>query len=66
MSARTFVVNNVTLAYQQAPVGTVLNRLPYMYAINGSLWTLAYEAACYLILVGVGAGVDRLTQSETS
>jgi peptidoglycan/LPS O-acetylase OafA/YrhL len=56
LSARTFVVNNVTLGYQQAPVGGVLNRLPYTFAVNGSLWSLAYEAACYLMLLAFVQG----------
>jgi peptidoglycan/LPS O-acetylase OafA/YrhL len=56
LSARTFVVNNTTLGYQQAPVGGVLSRLPYSFAINGSLWSLAYGAACYLILLAFVQG----------
>ena len=56
VSARTFVVNNAWLGYQQAPVGGVLSRLPYTFAINGSLWSLAYEAACYLILLAFVQG----------
>jgi peptidoglycan/LPS O-acetylase OafA/YrhL len=49
-SARTFIVNNIGLGIHQNQVGTVLNQLPFPQAINGSLWSLAYEATCYMIV----------------
>ncbi|MBC3762756.1 acyltransferase family protein [Quadrisphaera oryzae] len=60
-SAATYVVRNAAL-YPYAPpglvqpsIGAVLSGAPYP-ALNGSLWTLFWEAGCYL-LVGVGVSL---------
>ena len=52
-SARAYVVNNIGLGIHQLGIGTVLRGLPYPFAVNGSLWSLAYEATCYLIVLAV-------------
>lgn len=42
-----YVINNVALLNRQPTIGSVLNGSPYP-VLNGPLWTLAYEFACYL------------------
>jgi peptidoglycan/LPS O-acetylase OafA/YrhL len=44
-----FVLANAGLYIHQTTVDTVLDTNPYKHAINGSLWTLSYEATWYLI-----------------
>jgi peptidoglycan/LPS O-acetylase OafA/YrhL len=53
MSARSYVANNVGLGIHQLRIGSALRGLPYPFAVNGSLWSLAYEATCYLIVLAV-------------
>lgn len=43
----TYVPRNVTLVSLQFGLPGVFEDLPYPVAINGSLWTLVYEVACY-------------------
>jgi peptidoglycan/LPS O-acetylase OafA/YrhL len=52
-SVRTYVVNNFPLSASQYNLGRVLDGMPYAGAINGSLWSLPYEFACYLIILVV-------------
>ena len=44
----TYVVRNITLVSLQYPLPGVFVDNPYGSAINGSLWTLFYEVACYM------------------
>ena len=50
-SAVTFVLLNVTLVVLQHGIGDLLASNPWPTAFNGSLWSLAPEFACYLILL---------------
>lgn len=50
----SYVWANWTLLMNQYDVGTTLASVPYPGAWNGSLWTLYYEFACYLIVAAVG------------
>lgn len=52
-SAATFVTRNFTLGIGQYRLGSVLDGLPLPDAVNGSLWSLAYEFACYLMILAV-------------
>ena len=52
-SARTYVVNNFPLSASQYGLGRALEGMPYPGAINGSLWSLPYEFACYLFIFAV-------------
>lgn len=58
----TYIPRNVTLVSLQFGLPGVFDDLPYPTAINGSLWTLVYEVACYagVFLAGVlGALASR-------
>lgn len=58
----TYIPRNVTLVSLQFGLPGVFETLPYPTAINGSLWTLVYEVACYfgVFLAGVlGAIASR-------
>ena len=52
-SVRTYVVNNFPLSASQYNLGHVLDGMPYPNGINGSLWSLPYEFACYLVILVV-------------
>jgi peptidoglycan/LPS O-acetylase OafA/YrhL len=57
---RTYVPSNLSLHFLQYPLPGVFETNPYGPAINGSLWTLEYEVACYLGVVVLGlAGLLR-------
>lgn len=51
----TYVPRNVTLVSLQYELPGVFDDLPYRLAVNGSLWTLIHEVACYggVLLAGV-------------
>lgn len=50
----TYVPRNVTLVSLQFGLPGVFADHPYPIAINGSLWTLVHEVACYLGVLVVG------------
>jgi len=52
-SVRTYIVNNFPLSASQYNLGRVLEGMPYPGGINGSLWSLPYEFACYLLILVV-------------
>lgn len=56
----TYVPRNLSLAFLQYPLPGVFADNPFPRAINGSLWTLVYEVACYggVLLAGL-AGLFR-------
>ena len=57
----SYVPRNVMLVKLQFDLPGVFLDNPYPVAINGSLWTLFHEVACYLIVLIIGvAGVFRL------
>jgi peptidoglycan/LPS O-acetylase OafA/YrhL len=48
----SYITENLLFnVYYNLP-GVFINNF-YKYAVNGSLWTLAYEMSCYVILLGV-------------
>jgi peptidoglycan/LPS O-acetylase OafA/YrhL len=51
----TYVPANLTLAFLQYPLPGVFETNPYGPPINGSLWTLFYEVACYggVVILGL-------------
>ena len=56
----TYVPRNVTLVWLQYGLPGVFTDHPYPEAINGSLWTLAHEVACYfgVFLAGVAGALS--------
>ena len=50
----TYVPRNLLLISPQYPLPGVFDDQPYGDAINGSLWTLLHEVACYVALAGLG------------
>lgn len=56
----SYVPHNLSLKWLQYDLPGVFATNPYPAAINGSLWSLFYEVACYGIVVAVGAlGISR-------
>jgi peptidoglycan/LPS O-acetylase OafA/YrhL len=49
-----YIPRNLRLWRLQYELPGVFNDNPYPNAINGSLWTLAYEVACYALVAVVG------------
>jgi peptidoglycan/LPS O-acetylase OafA/YrhL len=47
----SYVFNNLSLIVFQSEIGTTLQSAPLESAWNGSLWTLAPEFICYLLLM---------------
>ena len=62
-SALTYVLHNAALFMAQFGVGGVPASAPGDGVINGSLWTLFYEALCYLAVAALG--VLGLLRSRT-
>ncbi len=62
-SALTYVLHNAALYMAQFGVGGVPASAPGDGVINGSLWTLFYEALCYLAVAALG--VLGLLRSRT-
>ncbi len=50
----TYVPTNLSLAFMQYPLPGVFEPNVFGPAINGSLWTLFFEVACYLGVVALG------------
>lgn len=46
-----FLVGNGTMLSPRFDLPAVFENAPYPYAVNGSLWTLPYEIACYVGLL---------------
>jgi peptidoglycan/LPS O-acetylase OafA/YrhL len=56
----SYVPRNLSLAFLQFGLPGVFETNPLPRAINGSLWTLVYEVACYLGVMALGlAGLLR-------
>jgi peptidoglycan/LPS O-acetylase OafA/YrhL len=53
--AMGYIFNNALLSINQKTIGTIIDRLPRGRDINGSLWTLQWEFACYLSVIVVGS-----------
>ena len=49
--ASTYVVSNLGLIIRQPDIASMTSGLSYQGSINGSLWTLEWEAICYLGLL---------------
>lgn len=45
-------MNNLLLMIQQNKIPPIFKNNPYPLVVNGSLWTLFYEAFCYAIMAG--------------
>ena len=58
MRGLTFVASNFSIYIRQFVITGTLEGAPYTKAWNGSLWTLTYEALCYVI-VGVAVSAFR-------
>ncbi len=50
-----FVTNNLLLLVNQTRIDSLLANNPYPTAVNGSLWTLAYEFSWYLVVALIAA-----------
>lgn len=56
----SYLPRNLSLKWLQYELPGVFATNPYPAAINGSLWSLFYEVACYGIVVAIGAlGIFR-------
>ena len=58
-SPADYVTQNAALVINQVRIDGLLKDNPYPYGLNGSLWTLAYEFAWYLV-VAILAGLRIL------
>lgn len=52
-SAVSYVVSNMGVWIFQLDIGEMLGSTPFPGVWNGSLWTLGYEALCYLVIGAV-------------
>ena len=50
-----YIVHNLVQPRAQICIGSMLASVPWPGDWNGSLWTLYYEGACYLMLAAAGA-----------
>lgn len=50
----SYLPRNATFLYPLYPLPGVFERNPHGAAVNGSLWTLSHEIACYLMLACAG------------
>lgn len=56
----SYIPRNMSLAFLQYSLPGVIEENPYGSEINGSLWTLFYEVACYIAVAVVGfVGIIR-------
>lgn len=53
-SAWHFLTADWFLVIQQYDIGGVLNAAPHEPSFNGALWTLTFEAFCYLLVAALG------------
>lgn len=61
----SYFVKNVTLVFGVAyKLPGVFEQLPLKGAVNGSLWTLSYELAMYVTLLGIWMALGRLTKNR--
>ncbi len=49
-----YILKNSSVAYVQLNVGGTPGGIPYSRLWNGSLWSLMWEALCYLAVAGIG------------
>ncbi len=61
----SFVVGNATLLGRDFGIDGTLASVPHPGSWNGSLWTLSYEVACYLIL-GLALSIAAIRRSPAS
>jgi len=50
-----FLTNNILLLVNQTRIDSLLSNNPYPTAVDGSLWTLAYEFSWYLVVALIAA-----------
>jgi len=55
----TYLLSNASLSVGQYALPGVFETNPYPAAVNGSLWTLRYEAILYITLAVIGATTRR-------
>ncbi len=65
-SASTYVVNNSALVMFQHNIGGLLAHNPWPTAFDGSLWSLAPEFICYLVLLAATVAASRLRIGKVS
>jgi peptidoglycan/LPS O-acetylase OafA/YrhL len=59
-SAISYILGNSSLLITQYDIAGILASTPNGVSFNGSLWTLAFEAACYVMVAALGvAGLLR-------
>ncbi|UTW55865.1 acyltransferase [Kordiimonas sp. SCSIO 12610] len=54
ISVYTYIIRNISLVSLQFGITGVFEDNIYPSAINGSLWTLPYEIACYIMIACIG------------
>ena len=63
-SAMGYFWHNLVLPRSQIAVGSLPSYIPWAGDWNGSLWSLFYEGACYLMIAGMGLA-SLLTRNRT-